>query len=57
MAALLQKCHFSFLFLIVVEGLNVMMNVLIEAGLFTSYKVGTSDSAFVTHLQFADDAL
>jgi hypothetical protein len=33
-----------FLFLIVVEGLNLMMNVLVVTGLFTGYKVGTFDS-------------
>jgi len=46
-----------FLFLIVAEGLNAMMNALVAAGLFTGYKAGTSDYVFVTHLQFVDDTL
>ena len=47
-----------FLFLIVVEGLNVMMNALVEAGLFSSYKVGANNNLVsITHLQFADDTL
>ena len=46
-----------FLFLIVNEGLNVMMNALVDVGLFTGYKVGTSPSVSITHLQFVDDTL
>ena len=46
-----------FLFLIAAEGLHVMMNALVEAGLFTSYKVGADNLASITHLQFADDTL
>jgi len=34
-----------------------MMNTLVATGLFTGYKVGTSDSVFVTHFQFTDDTM
>jgi len=45
-----------FLFLIAAEGLNVMMNSLVEVGLFSGYKVGTNNILVsITHLQFADD--
>ena len=46
-----------FLFLIAAEGLNVMINSLVAAGLFTGYKVGVSDLVSITHLQFVDDTL
>lgn len=46
----------SFLLLIAAEGLNVIMKSTTEAGLFTCYKVGRSDSVSISHLQFADDA-
>jgi hypothetical protein len=47
-----------FLFLIAAEGLNVMMNALVEAGLFSGYKVGDNNNLVsITHLQFADDTL
>jgi hypothetical protein len=46
-----------FLFLIVVEGLNIMMNALVKADLFIGYKVGNSNMVSITHLQFADDTL
>jgi len=46
-----------FLFLIAAEGLNIMMNVLVEAGLYSSYKVGANNLDQITHLQFADDTL
>jgi len=32
-----------FLFLIAAEGLNVMMNALVEAGIFSGYKVGSNN--------------
>jgi hypothetical protein len=48
---------FPFLFLIVAEVLNVMMNALVAVGLFTGYKVGTFDSVSVTHIQFVDDTM
>jgi len=47
-----------FLFLIAAEGLNVMMNALVEAGHFSGYKVGANNNLVsITHLQFADDTL
>jgi len=46
-----------FLFLIAAEGLNVMMNVLVEVGFFSSYKVGANNHVSITHLQFVDDTL
>jgi len=53
-----QGNHLSpFLFLIVVEGPNVMINALVDTGLFTGYKVGASDLVSITHLQFVDDIL
>jgi hypothetical protein len=46
-----------FLFLIAAEGLHVMMNALVDTGMFTGYKVGVDNLASITHLQFADDTL
>jgi len=34
-----------------------MMNALVEAGLFTGYKVGIDNLALITHLQFDNDTL
>jgi len=46
-----------FLFLLAAEGLNVMMNSMVENNLFTGYGVGNANSVAVSHLQFADDTL
>jgi len=47
-----------FLFLMAVEGFNVLMVSLIEAGLFRGYFVGNGASATcLSHLQFTDDTL
>ena len=46
-----------FLFLIAVEGLNVMMKALVETDLFSGYKVGANNHVSITHLQFADDTV
>jgi len=46
-----------FLFLIAAGGLNVMMKALVEAGLFSGYKVGANNHVSITHLQFVDDTL
>lgn len=46
----------SFLFLLAVEGLNVMMNVIVENS-FTGYGIGPQIPVFVSHLQLADDTL
>lgn len=39
------------------EGLKVMMNALVEAGLFTDFGVGVHDNVSVSHLHFANDTL
>jgi len=48
---------FPFLFLLADEGLNVLMNSVVENNLYKGYGVGTSNSEVVSHLQFADDTL
>jgi hypothetical protein len=45
------------LFLIVAESLDVMVNALVSADLFSSYKVGRYDTVNISHLQIADDTL
>jgi len=47
----------SFLFLLVAEGLNVMMRSLETIGLFSGYQVGRNNGVSISHLQFADDTL
>jgi hypothetical protein len=46
-----------FLFLLAAEGLNVLMEAVVEQNLFTGYRVGQHDPVEVSHLQFADDTL
>ncbi|GAU34020.1 hypothetical protein TSUD_393660 [Trifolium subterraneum] len=46
-----------FLFLLAVEGLNVLMEAAVERKLFTGYGIGERDPVFVSHLQFVDDTL
>ena len=46
-----------FLFLNVVEGLHVMMNTMVEHGLFAPYTVGAHGNVDISHLQFVDDTL
>jgi len=46
-----------FLFLIDVEGLHVMMNSVVEQGMFEPYKVGGHGDVAISHLQFVDDTL
>jgi len=47
-----QDDHISpFLFLIVAEGLNFMINVMMEAALLTGYKVGRLDGCLVRALK------
>ena len=46
-----------FLFLLAVEGLNILMKSLVENQLFSSYSIGMVNPAMVSHLQFADDTL
>jgi hypothetical protein len=46
-----------FLFLFAAEGLNVLMESVVERNLFTGYSIGEQDPVSVSHLQFADDIL
>ena len=46
-----------FLFSLATEGLNAMMNSVVDNNLYKGYGVGTSNSVVVSHLQFADDTL
>jgi len=47
----------SFLFLLAVEGLNILMKSLVENQLFSGYSIGMVNPVMVSHLQFADDTL
>lgn len=44
-------------FLIVVEGLQALMNSVITIGLFTRFKVESNALVAVSHLQFVGDTL
>jgi len=46
-----------FFFLLAVEGFHVLMESLSANNLFAGYKVESSDTTIVSHLQFADDTL
>ena len=46
-----------FLFLLVVEGFNVLMKSVVGAQLFNGYGIGRGIDVRLTHLQFADDTL
>ena len=46
-----------FLFLLAVQGFNVLMESLSVNHYFTGYKLGVCDPVVVSHLQFADDTL
>jgi mannosylglycoprotein endo-beta-mannosidase len=46
-----------FLFLLAAEGLNVLMQALVEHQLFSGYSFGMQNMVSVSHLQFADDTL
>jgi len=46
-----------FLFILAVEGFNVLMEAMIANNLLNGYKVGSHDPVVVSHLQFADDTL
>lgn len=46
-----------FLFLLVAEGFNVLMEAMVARRLFHGYCVGSHDPLMVSHLQFADDTL
>jgi len=46
-----------FLFLLAAVGFNILMQSLLEAGLFRGYMVGRDTTMCLSHLQFADDTL
>ncbi|CAJ2673682.1 unnamed protein product [Trifolium pratense] len=46
-----------FLFLLAAEGLNVLMEAMVDRNMFTGYSVGNLAQVSVSHLQFADDTL
>jgi len=46
-----------FLFLMAAKDFHVLMESLFINNLFIGYKVGSSDSVVVSHLQFANDTL
>jgi len=46
-----------FLFLLAVEGLNVLMKAVVDSNLFIGYRFGLHNELFVSHLQFADVTL
>jgi hypothetical protein len=46
-----------FLFLLAAEGLNVLMQAMVEGNRFVGYRVGGQEEVSVSHLQFADDTL
>jgi hypothetical protein len=46
-----------FLFLLVAEGLNVLMQAMVENHFFSGYNIGSHDPISVSHLQFVDDML
>ncbi|GAU40603.1 hypothetical protein TSUD_28090 [Trifolium subterraneum] len=46
-----------FLFLLAAEGLNVLMQAMVEHQFFSGYSSGTQNPISVSHLQFADDTL
>ena len=46
-----------FLFLLDVEGLNVMMSEMVNTNMFEGYFVGAHNPLVVSHLQFVDDTL
>jgi mannosylglycoprotein endo-beta-mannosidase len=45
------------LFLLAAEGLNVLMQAMVEGNKFVGYRVGGLEAVSVSHLQFADDTL
>jgi hypothetical protein len=45
------------LFLLAAEGLNVLMQAVVEGNRFVGYRVGGQEAVSVSHLQFADDTL
>ncbi|GAU26347.1 hypothetical protein TSUD_101800 [Trifolium subterraneum] len=48
---------YSFLFLLAAEGLNILMQAMVDHQFFSGYSFGTQNQIFLSHLQFADDTL
>ncbi|MCI05775.1 cysteine-rich receptor-like protein kinase, partial [Trifolium medium] len=46
-----------FLFLLAAEGMNVLMQAMVENQFFTGYSFGMQNSISISHLQFVDDTL
>ncbi|GAU32654.1 hypothetical protein TSUD_219040 [Trifolium subterraneum] len=46
-----------FLFLLAAEGLNVLMQTMVERNIFIGYSVSEVELISISHLQFADDTL
>ena len=46
-----------FLFLLAAEGLSVLMQSMVSAGLYHGYTIGGGDGVSISNLQFADDTL
>jgi len=46
-----------FLFLLVVEGLNVMMSVMVENNLFKGHHIDQNEPALISRHEFVDDTL
>ncbi|GAU27954.1 hypothetical protein TSUD_146720 [Trifolium subterraneum] len=46
-----------FLFLLAAEGLNVLMQAMVEHHFFSGYSFGMQNPISISHLQFADDTL
>ncbi|MCI34179.1 RNA-directed DNA polymerase (Reverse transcriptase), partial [Trifolium medium] len=46
-----------FLFQVAAEGLNVLMQTMVENQFFEGYSIGMQNPVSISHLQFADDTL
>ncbi|MCI06575.1 cysteine-rich receptor-like protein kinase [Trifolium medium] len=46
-----------FLFMLAADGLNVLMQAMVENQFFSGYSLGMQNLISVSHLQFADDTL
>jgi mannosylglycoprotein endo-beta-mannosidase len=46
-----------FLFLLAAEGMNVLMQSMVDSNIFTGYSIDSQDPLSVSHLQFASDSL
>jgi hypothetical protein len=41
----------------IIDGMNVLMQAMVEGNRFVAYRVGGQEDVSVSHLQFADDTL